>query len=422
MNRSGSITKDTVDAVVRLGEMALAFGRVMRATYHEDGLRRESDTDHTVMLGLVALAFAERFAPHLDRGLIAEYAFVHDLPEVYAGDVVTARALTKEEKENKDQQEKEALARIRREFDTQLPWVGSTIHAYESLATPEARFVKVIDKVMPKIAHLLNAGKTLEELNIGEEELRAIHIDQWETLSGSYGHDQAEALALHRALSHAVHCALYEADAVEEEGLSAEAIDAVLRLGKLALVFARVNRITCHPDGVTAESDTDHTVMLGLVACAFAERFVPTLDRGRVAEFALVHDLVEVYAGDTAAARIMTDVDHSNKEEREMAALARIKAEFDTEFPWLGNTIEVYEKRGTPEARFVKVIDKTLPKITNILNSGVTFRGQKHDAVSGKEFLMHQREKLSTTYGEDQSEAMALLVALGDEMLDTIFK
>ncbi len=421
MNRADSITKDTVDAIVRLGEMALSFGRVMRATYHEDGLRKESDTDHTVMLGLVALAFAERHAKHLDQGKIAEYIFIHDLPEVYAGDVVTARALTKEEKKIKDTQEREALLRIRNELDAELPWVGNTIEEYETLSTPEARFVKVVDKVMPKIAHLLNAGKTLEELGIGQEELCALHEDQWSTLSGSYGHDQNAALALHKALSHAIHQGLYGIPIPKDCELSLETIDAIIRLGKLALMFARVNRVTCHPDGVTPESDTDHTVMLGLVACAFAERFAPELDRGRVAEFALVHDLVEVYAGDTPTGHILSDADHASMEEREAEALARIRNEFDAELPWLGETIDAYERRDTPEARFVKVVDKALPKITNILNGGVTIKSQKHDAVTRKEFLSYQRSKLAGSYGEDQPTAMALLEALGEKMVQEIF-
>ena len=198
-------------------------------------------------------------------------------------------------------------------------------------------------------------------------------------------------------------------------------VQAIIDLGRFALTFGMINRITCHPDGTTFESDTDHTVMLGLVACAFAERFAPELDRGRIAEFALVHDLVEVYAGDTATARIMTDADNLDKEEREMAALARIREEFDAELPWIGETIAAYERRDTPEARFIKVVDKALPKITNILNGGVTFKGQKHDVETGREFLLHQREKLSRTYGEDQPAAMMLLAALGDEMLEQIF-
>lgn len=203
--------------------------------------------------------------------------------------------------------------------------------------------------------------------------------------------------------------------------LSREAVEALIRLGELSLAFARVNRITCHPDGVTPESDADHTVMLGLVACAFAERFAPELDRGRIAEFSLVHDLVEVYAGDTATARILSDEDHRVKEEREREALARIRSEFDGELPWLGATIEAYERRDTPEARFVKVMDKTLPKIANLLNKGATFKPQGHDRESGQAFLDHQRENLEKSYGADQPEAMALLYALGKEMMREIF-
>lgn len=76
--------------------------------------------------------------------------------------------------------------------------------------------------------------------------------------------------------------------------------DVTLNLGRLALLFGRVNRITKHDDGMTLESDTDHTIMLSLLACAFASKYMPDLDIGRVAQFALVHDLVEAYAGDTA--------------------------------------------------------------------------------------------------------------------------
>lgn len=209
---------------------------------------------------------------------------------------------------------------------------------------------------------------------------------------------------------------------MQKPALSPEAVQAIIDLGTLALAFGRVDRITCHPDGVTPESDTDHTVMLGLVACAFAERFAPTLDRGRIAEFALVHDFVEVYAGDTPTARILSDADHTSKEEREAEALKRIRAEFDAELPWLGETIDAYERRDTSEARFIKVVDKALPKITNALNKGATFLKQGHDAKSADEFLKHQQDKIATGYGSDQPAAMALLVALGEEMMREIFE
>lgn len=206
-----------------------------------------------------------------------------------------------------------------------------------------------------------------------------------------------------------------------EQKLPEDIARAMIDLGELALSFGRTDRITRHPDGVTLESDTDHTVMLGLAACAFASRFAPHLDVGKVAQFALVHDLVEVYAGDTVTShKDFTAADHKDKEEREAAALARIENEFVGTLPWLPETIASYERLDTPEARFVKVVDKAMPKIANILNKGVTFKPQGHDRESAEEFLSRQQQKLRESYGADQPEALALLEALGEEMLAAI--
>lgn len=209
---------------------------------------------------------------------------------------------------------------------------------------------------------------------------------------------------------------------MDEHDISPEAFQAVMDLAKLSLTFGMVDRATCHPDGVTPESDTDHTVMLGLVACAFAERFAPELDRGLVAQFALVHDLVEAYAGDTATARIMTHADHSEKKEREGKALARIDSEFSKELPWIPNMITAYESLATPEARFVKILDKTVPKIVNIFNQGVAFKRQGNtDREKGEAFLRHQLESIRDTYGSDQALSLRFLERAGVEMINVIF-
>jgi 5'-deoxynucleotidase YfbR-like HD superfamily hydrolase len=154
---------------------------------------------------------------------------------------------------------------------------------------------------------------------------------------------------------------------------------AVIDLGELSLAFGRVDRVTYHPDGKTLESDTDHTVMLGLVACAFASRYLPELDLGAIAQFALVHDVVEVYAGDTSTLRIDGD-GKAAKKAREAAAQRRITQEFHKRLPWLPSMISLYEAQHLPEARYVRALDKLLPKITHILNDRVTIRehGMSH--------------------------------------------
>jgi putative hydrolases of HD superfamily len=163
------------DAVMDLGLLALAFGRVDRITFHEDGLTPESDTDHTVMLGLLACALADRMYPRLDRGLVAQFALVHDVPEVYAGDTPTARTLTADGRKEKAAREAAAIDRIVHEFWDALPWLPAHIHGYERQILPEARFVRAVDKLLPKITHIANGCRTLQEQGITVADMRESH-------------------------------------------------------------------------------------------------------------------------------------------------------------------------------------------------------------------------------------------------------
>jgi putative hydrolases of HD superfamily len=170
---------------------------------------------------------------------------------------------------------------------------------------------------------------------------------------------------------------------------------ATIALGLLTLRFGQVERITYHPDGKTPESDTDHTVMLSLIACALAERTAPQLDLGLVAQFALIHDLVEVYAGDTPTLRIGA-AERAAKHRREVEAAHRLRVEYGPTLPWLPETIERYERQDTPEARFVKALDKAMPKITHYANGARTLRDQG----------MH-REELTAVYEQQAADIAA---------------
>jgi len=172
------------EAVLVLARISLDFGQVLRVTYHHDGETLESDTDHTVMLGLIACAFAaEHPEMHLDLGLVARYALVHDLPEVYAGDTPTTRALTPAGAEEKKRREERALGWITDET-TALPWVTNAIRSYEALDVPEARYVKAMDKVLPKLCHILNDGKTLLDLGMSSTEVAARYAEQDREMRG----------------------------------------------------------------------------------------------------------------------------------------------------------------------------------------------------------------------------------------------
>jgi putative hydrolase of HD superfamily len=188
----------------------------------------------------------------------------------------------------------------------------------------------------------------------------------------------------------------------------------LLDIGKLILAFARVNRATYFEDGVRPESDTDHTVMLSICACALAERLYPDLDLGKVAQFAIVHDVVEAYAGDTDSFGIQEEA-KAAKDKREHESMLKIQAQFNTVFPWIGSTIEDYESLSTKEARFVKTVDKAMSKITHILNNGQYFKNRglpQEDFIRDYTTVMRTAEQ---KYGAEFPEVIHLLEILMEE-------
>jgi putative hydrolase of HD superfamily len=194
----------------------------------------------------------------------------------------------------------------------------------------------------------------------------------------------------------------------------------ILQLGSLILDFGKINRITFHQDGIYSESDTDHTVMLGILGTAIASKLYKDLDLGLIAQFALVHDLVEVYAGDTPTLMGADFEFLKQKEGREQVALDQIKKEFGDDFEWIHQSIEKYEKLDTKEARFVKVLDKILPKITVILNNAKGLNDNKLATKEGvKKTFDIQREKLKAL-AHDMPEIIELWEFFGSKQLELI--
>lgn len=197
-------------------------------------------------------------------------------------------------------------------------------------------------------------------------------------------------------------------------------IQGLIDIGRLVFSFAKVKRVTLHEDGVTLESDTDHTVMLSICACSLAEKLYPYLDLGKVAQFAIVHDLVEVYAGDTNTFNI-SDVDRKEKDKREEESLERIKKEFDSVYPWITKTIETYESLESDEAQFVKMVDKVMTKLTHRMNTGAYLKKQN---ISYEETVLHyssQTKTLEEKYGAKFPEVIYILKQLTSQILEETY-
>lgn len=176
-------TEINVQSALAIARIALRFGQVARVTRHEDGTTRESDTTHTVMLGLLAMEVASWLG--LDSSAAAQFALVHDLSETYAGDTDTSRALSAEQRQAKAEREKVAAQRLSTELGEGSKAMR-TLRVYEAQRSSEARLVRYLDKVLPKLTHYLNGGATLVNLGITANQMMFEHSRQGALLREQY--------------------------------------------------------------------------------------------------------------------------------------------------------------------------------------------------------------------------------------------
>lgn len=144
------------------------------------------------------------------------------------------------------------------------------------------------------------------------------------------------------------------------------------------------------------ENDAEHSWSLAFVAAALAPHVDQQLDTGKICQYATVHDLVEIHAGDTSS--FGTAQEKATKEEREQQALAQLRKELKT-FPWITDTIEAYEAQADPEARFVKSVDKLIALLFDYAESGLFYQENKITLESWQEQLQTHRKKAATHEG-----------------------
>lgn len=168
-------------------------------------------------------------------------------------------------------------------------------------------------------------------------------------------------------------------------------------LREIILPFYHVKRTIPIPVGERRrENDAEHSWSLALLACSLAPHIDDTLDIGKVCQFAIAHDLVEVYAGDTSP---FGGTDHKiSKTKREANALKRITKDF-AHFPWIVQTITAYEHKDTPEAKFVYALDKYIAISFDYIDQGKFFKERQVTLDDYNKTLQSHRQKAHTHAG-----------------------
>lgn len=131
-------------------------------------------------------------------------------------------------------------------------------------------------------------------------------------------------------------------------------------------------RQTYLADGERKENDAEHSWHLAMMAVLLQEHMKEKADLVKVMTMVLIHDLVEIDAGDTYA---YDEKGAQTKREREVKAADRIfgllPEDQGTYFRELWEEFEAYE---TPEAKFAHLLDNFQPLLLNDASGGKSWK------------------------------------------------
>ncbi len=159
------------------------------------------------------------------------------------------------------------------------------------------------------------------------------------------------------------------------------------------------------------ENSAEHSWHLALMSMALADHAPAGTDLTRVMAMLLVHDLVEIDAGDlfvyadTAA--------QARQSEAERAAADRIFSILPAARAAVMRALwEEFERRQTPEAKFARALDRLQPMLINVVTGGGTWadHGITEDQVLTRVALI---EDGSASLGAYAREMIATAVAKG---------
>ena len=246
--------------------------------------------------------------------------------------------------------------------------LGSFIE-FEAVATAGSDFMRE----RAQISHLRDVFEIREEEVIGSS-----YGDLMRAMPANGGSAEAEGGNAHR-------------ERLEQQ------LGFILESDKLKSVLRQTSLI----DGSRRENDAEHSWELALMAIVLAEHADGAVDLPRVVNMLLIHDIVEIDAGDTP---LYDEEAAKSKVEREERAAERLfgllPADQAEELRGLWNEFEGVK---TAEARFARALDRLQPLLHNFHSGGGIWRqwGLDHATVEERNEIIGRGSPVLWAYAQD---------------------
>lgn len=179
----------------------------------------------------------------------------------------------------------------------------------------------------------------------------------------------------------------------------------------------QIMRQTSLTDGNRKENDAEHSWHIALMALLLKEYAEDEVDVAKVMTMVLVHDLVEIDAGDTYA---YDEAAAESKKEREQKAADRIfgilPADQGNYLRSLWDEFEAYE---TADAKYAHLLDNFQPMLLNDASGGISWK--EHDVKKSQIYKRNAHiEETSKTIWEHMKQMVDKNIQKGNIMEDMI--
>lgn len=156
----------------------------------------DNDVEHSYRVAMLCWMLIDEYGLKLDTNKVIRYALIHDLPEVYAGDISmhASLKLLKNKKANEAKATKKLIKNFRRQKS-----VWKDLREYEKKKDTESRFVYVVEKLEAFLVATISDEDKWIKRGVTQESIRRLQgkIQNIDTVAQMFNNDLMDYLKKH---------------------------------------------------------------------------------------------------------------------------------------------------------------------------------------------------------------------------------
>lgn len=330
-----------------------ALKETRRANWMYSTPRQETVAGHVWHTTLLARLLADAAPSGIDHNHVRDLLIVHDLVEVYAGDTVLWDDIPDHDVAAREQAAGERLVGLLPNAQQSL--LDPLWREFQAQETLESRWARSIDALHPMVMSWFpgapghaNKSLTPTKILVRKQPFLEPFPAIWELARW--------------LVRQAVDQRLIPGDEMTPRQDVSSSLSARLNFFVATDVLKQEQRSNHILSAERTESVAEHSwhlMLLGLICADFAPDDV---DIDRALDLLLIHDLVEVYAGDNPV-HLITDADLVRHSEDEAAARLLATIPENALGAGFATLVEEFQTCITPHARFAKALDALHPAI-----------------------------------------------------------